>query len=206
MKKTRFLVLALAVAVMLMGAGYAWWTETVVIHTEVSTGELNVAIDSATASADRDVLVGDPVIGVDAFGQDQVKLKFDKMYPGAKGNAVIKIKNTGTVQVKVDSPIVAFGDEDAGRWNGIFDFDDVVFTPSINGVDGTPITLTRQTDFFGNTIAFTFNENNPILIDPGQSATFSLNVKMLESVTGEENLGDIWFTFTPSFKQYNAPN
>ncbi len=209
MKKTRFLVLALAVAVMLMGAGYAWWTEQVVIQADVSTGELNVAIDDVSATADAWISTGS-AIGV-SNGIDQVKFNFSKLYPGSEGNAVITIKNTGSLQVKVDSPILAYGDGDVGNnWSDIFVLDDVVFTPSLNGVDGTPINLVKQTDYFGN-ISYKFDEvNTPVLLDPGKSAKFSLKVKMLgpqsTEITAPENSDGVWFTFTPTFKQFNAPN
>ena len=41
-EKTRFLVLSLAVAIMLMGAGYAYWTETLTISNTVTTGALEL--------------------------------------------------------------------------------------------------------------------------------------------------------------------
>jgi len=205
MKKTRFLVLALAVAIMLMGAGYAWWTETVVIHTDVTTGKLEVEIDDASASADRDILVAEPVIGTDIFGRDQVKFKFDDMYPGSSAVAVVKVKNTGTMAVRIDSPIFTWGDGDAGSltlWD-LFSVDDVTFTPSASG-DGRPIALTKHIGIDGNAY-YTLDESNPVLIEPNEYAVFTINVKMNESVSGEEDLGDIWFTFQPTFKQYNDP-
>lgn len=42
MKRSKFLALVLVVAIMLMGAGYAYWQDTLVINNSMSTGELNV--------------------------------------------------------------------------------------------------------------------------------------------------------------------
>jgi predicted ribosomally synthesized peptide with SipW-like signal peptide len=45
--KKKFLALTMASAVMLMGAGYAYWNDTLAIDNTVSTGEFNVKIVSA---------------------------------------------------------------------------------------------------------------------------------------------------------------
>ena len=207
MKKTRFLVLALAVAVMMMGAGYAWWSETLVVDTQVTTGELNVAFDGVVTSADRDV--GLPAATFDTvLGAERANIKFLNMYPGANGKAEIYIKNTGTVAVKVDSPILGYEDADAGGLSliDIFQFNDVTFTPILpNGANGQPTVLTRRDGVLG-TLSFTFDETNPVYIYPNDVAKFTVNVHMKESVTSEEGLNDIQFTFSPSFKQFNAPN
>jgi len=42
MKKTRFLVLVLVVSIMLIGAGYAYWNETLKINTYFKAGNLDV--------------------------------------------------------------------------------------------------------------------------------------------------------------------
>lgn len=45
MKKTRIIAIALAVAVALMGAGYARWTQNITVNGTVNTGDLVVTID-----------------------------------------------------------------------------------------------------------------------------------------------------------------
>jgi hypothetical protein len=47
MKKTRFILLALVAAMVLMGAGYAAWSQTFTITSAVSTGELCVVVSEA---------------------------------------------------------------------------------------------------------------------------------------------------------------
>lgn len=51
MKKSRFLALMLVAAVMLMGAGYAYWTDTLTISNSVSTGHFDVDFKCNSASA-----------------------------------------------------------------------------------------------------------------------------------------------------------
>ncbi len=50
MKKTRMIAIALAVAVALMGAGYAVWTQNVVVKGTVNTGQLLMEITEDTES------------------------------------------------------------------------------------------------------------------------------------------------------------
>lgn len=48
MKKIKTLAIVLIVAMGLMGAGYAVWTDSVVISGSVETGTMNVVIDGVT--------------------------------------------------------------------------------------------------------------------------------------------------------------
>jgi hypothetical protein len=49
MKRTKFILLALVVALILMGAGYAAWTQTFTINSTVQAGELFVKVSNADA-------------------------------------------------------------------------------------------------------------------------------------------------------------
>jgi len=107
MKKSRFLVLALVLAVMLMGAGYAYWTDTLTINNTVSTGELNVRFAGTNTTRGGDNQAGEvepgkskaywaayvnheglgaghngPATEVSADGKT-VTTKVTNMYPGA---------------------------------------------------------------------------------------------------------------------------
>ncbi len=208
MKKTRFLVLALAVAVMLVGAGYAWWNQSIEITSTVATGQLDVNVESASivaAPADAPYIdVSTPI----EKSQYSAKLALKKMYPGAQATAYVTVRNTGDMKVKVDSPIFAIQDTNA---NGLelgkyINLSDVTFTPSLNGSDGVPVTLTPQYNILGFLTGYTFPE--PVYIEKGYTGTFAINVtlKGAEVTNDEENQTDMFFTITPTFKQFNAPN
>ena len=51
MRKPKFLALALVVAIMLMGAGYAQWTDVLTIENTVTTGDMNVEFVDQSSSA-----------------------------------------------------------------------------------------------------------------------------------------------------------
>lgn len=110
MKKARFLALALVVAVMMVGAGYAWWTDSTTIQSTVSTGELNV--DVQWASITNPQYTGGTVTGGLNRNEDPNKIvvNFTDLYP-TKYDATsatfarihFSVVNKGTIPVKLDS-------------------------------------------------------------------------------------------------------
>lgn len=115
MKRTKFLALALVVAVMMMGAGYAAWTDQLVINNSVSTGHLNVYLEEGTV----EVYESDVAVDVDGLDRDyaealvdvaddhQVNVTIDNLYPGAVAKVTIPFYNDSTIPVKLDD--VTFG-------------------------------------------------------------------------------------------------
>lgn len=115
MKRTKFLALALVVAVMMMGAGYAAWTDQLVINNSVSTGHLNVNFpeDGTVEVYESDVAVAEDGLTrtykeavVDA-DDHQVNVTIDNLYPGAVAKVTVPFYNDSTIPVKLDD--VDFG-------------------------------------------------------------------------------------------------
>lgn len=100
MKKTRLMVLTLAVAIMMMGAGYAYWQDEVDIGSTVSTGELDVTLSGASINNKTDEVKAI----VDSENNDNKNLNFEikNLYPGASANYSFNLKNTGTITAKID--------------------------------------------------------------------------------------------------------
>lgn len=118
MRKTRLLSLVLIVSIMLMGAGYAYWTQDLAITSTVSTGDLDVRFYpvGVLQSGDYDGRVtlpdsilnffrnpqnynGTPFmeVGVNRTNNTTLKVSFHDLYPGAGGYASFIIVNEGTV-------------------------------------------------------------------------------------------------------------
>lgn len=123
MKKTRFLALTLVAVIMLTGAGYAWWTDTLVVNTKVDTGYLDVDFTKVETpkkflglgySDPQDVTIN--VSGPKALndegenGDDLDLIEFDLIdfYPGAKVRRYITLKNVGTLEAKIKRSDVVF--------------------------------------------------------------------------------------------------
>lgn len=113
MKRTRFTLLAVVVALALMGAGYAAWTQAFNLGGNVSTGELFIKI-----TEDHEYVVldenGEPADAADDPGFDVIKTETDgegdrktiteltfnlsNMYPGTRISSTISFENLGSIK------------------------------------------------------------------------------------------------------------
>lgn len=116
MRKSRIIAIILAVAVMLMGAGYAAWTDTLEINNTVSTGNFNLQF-ACLDGGDYDNInnpnafnPGDSdYVNNGAPGSSQVQVIDDhnisfthsNFYPGSGAWLKFRVLNSGTVPAKV---------------------------------------------------------------------------------------------------------
>jgi len=107
MKKHKILVVALALAVMLTGAGYAYWTQTLTIENTVTTGNMDVGFlcpedddwDDGYISGNHSDLV-DLVVDR-AADRQSIAFTVGNFYPGAGASLDFVVKNTGSVAAKI---------------------------------------------------------------------------------------------------------
>lgn len=106
MKKTKLIALTMVVAMMVVGAGYAAWTDQLNINTTVNTGRLDLHF------VDEEVLVlGREVTGQVGYDQDEsgdndwdiANVTLSNLYPGATADVTLKIQNNSTIPVKMNS-------------------------------------------------------------------------------------------------------
>ncbi len=196
MKKTRFLVLALAVAIMMMGAGYAWWNETVVITSKVDTGYLNVDIEGITTTPDDGVSMDynfSNTCGTSAT------LKFIDLYPGKGGTAVITFKNNSSMPVKLAKDVKFSKDfTDEGNWLNPFDNENVAITVA---------TALGTYALDPGTNKFTYDAVNPIVVPVGGTITFTVTAVMdgPSNDNDTQNRDQMGFVLEPTFVQHNQP-
>jgi len=198
MKKTRLLVLVLVVSIMLVGAGYAYWTETLTINNTVRTGYLDVKF-----LGDPDLELKDDGYFVDNQYYNQVwtakvregtngniiDITIDGFYPGAIANVSFTVKNDGTVPVIIDD-----------------------VESSISG----------NKDFIENALWFGINENEAfndintflgslpnkwdnIIIYPGNTRSYTFTIRMPgDLIEGDDyENSSAGFSLQPIFKQVN---
>lgn len=115
MKKARFVAMVLAVAVMLIGAGYAAWTDTLIINNSVSTGNLDVnmvdgsVIVCPTAAATTSDGLVNRVATAEVTADDTVTVTITNLYPNAKAVVTIPVTNNSSIPVKRDGEIQTVG-------------------------------------------------------------------------------------------------
>lgn len=126
MKRTRFIALALVVSIMLMGAGYALWSDQTFLTTTVRTGNFDMQITKTTLrTGDRqeaneahnwhsyDWTHGNTAENV-TFDANSAVVEFIDLYPGGMVQVDMTHKNMGTIPAKLKSVDVEFlsGNED----------------------------------------------------------------------------------------------
>lgn len=115
MKRTKFLALVLAVAVMLMGAGYAIWTDAITINNTVNTGHVNVTVQNGTIAFDE-LVTGSAVVDTIDATNHTAAVTLNNLYPGAVNTITIPYTNNSTIPVKFSAaPIVGAVDNLALR-------------------------------------------------------------------------------------------
>jgi len=104
MKKSRFIVGILVMAIMLMGAGYAAWTQGFTVTNTVNTGELLITAGISNLVVDDDRYMS----AID----DDMEVVISDLYPGGSVTYDVTFKNEGTLAAKLEEiPSPTFYDE-----------------------------------------------------------------------------------------------
>lgn len=210
MKRTRFTLLAVVVALALMGAGYAAWTQAFNLGGNVSTGELFIKI---TEDHEYEVLDenGEPADAADDPGFDvetetagegdretitELTFNLSNMYPGTRISSTISFENLSSIKAVasvggVDDP------EDYTLWDAL---DITVGTSPIEGTGQDPIEGAGQDKFDSFIDAITDIIED---LEPGEEAEVDIIFELpYESGDDTENLSLRW-TIPIVFGQQN---
>lgn len=109
MKKIRLLIASIVCALMLMGVGYAAWTQSVHVNATATAGELNVRLVNGQSEGAWKITGSDEIANWAIAGNDgkTLTLKFDRLYPGAKAAISGTLKNNGNLPAKLSGCIVS---------------------------------------------------------------------------------------------------
>lgn len=176
MKKAKFMALALAGAITLMGAGYASWTDSLTITNTVKTGELSTNFVTTGTGAPTVTQLNDN--GASAYVNVQpvtaaaktLDMVVTNLYPGAGFQFSARFNNDGTIPAVITPTIstAQVGTEPKLADNQL-------------KFDGT-VTYHKQD---GTTVVFDKSGNNAVTLDSfeTQLATWLTN-KRLEPLSG----------------------
>ncbi|MBZ9689202.1 hypothetical protein G9F72_023160 [Clostridium estertheticum] len=196
MKKARVIIAAAMVTTMLVGAGYASWTDALTVNSTVSTGELKVQFDNSGAypttktyyyvngvcSPDTNTYVVPEIKGKT---EKELTINFSNMYPGALALYEAKIDNKGTIPAVFDYvnvEITGDGQLDAKLdvYGAIKIFDKDNNEKKLYDKDGKEIANTTEARWFYcklNTLETTLNaylKGINLQLEPGDYATFDM--------------------------------
>lgn len=226
MKRTRFVLLAVVAALVLMGAGYAAWTQTFNITSNISTGELFVQVnhDGTTVSVVKwddasqqykEVNVNDnygnhyldPESIVDVSDgtassggvSTLASITYDigDIYPGTKITSEFSFKNLGTLKVKTTGKYVQ--DPSSNSNIDLMDYLNVTVNGEVVQGDNAMEKLENLAAQIGEEIGY---------LDVDDTATADITLVMefpFDAVTGNqaERVGMNW-TIEVIFDQYNV--
>lgn len=212
MKRTKIIALVLCASIMLMGAGYAYWSDTLVINNTVSTGELNVEFQNTS-------VVGDPTnvatIGWTKGAADtadeinNVAITTSNMYPGAVVGLNTTIANTGTIPA-VLKPIVFADQATTIVKNGVTLQQITTDADKANFIIGGTVTYDGVTTAVpaGVTLANISQINTllPQTLPVGKAVTLNLTLTLNSGLTNDQLENRYVNTvMTLNFKQHNDP-
>ncbi|MGH4122965.1 MAG: hypothetical protein ACREV6_08555 [Clostridium sp.] len=113
MKKRRILVAAVIVTTMLVGAGFAAWTDKLTVNSTVSTGELNVKFTECTMYKDNEIGIGDyaktdfnPSYIEGNTNTKSLDLTLNNLYPGVSAILCSRFENNGTIPAVIKSVVI----------------------------------------------------------------------------------------------------
>jgi len=218
LKKTRFLALALVVAVMLMGAGYAAWNETIKLDASVTSTYLNIGLEQETettyANGDYD---DEETFDPEAFGttckvtlsdnqrgkatnSSKAKVEFKNLFPGVTQTATLRFINDSKIPVRLTE--VAYSDL-SGIDSELLEATTIMIT-SYEKDSGKAYSLKDVLE--GNTYVEGGNpEINPDVIlepiAPGETLTYIIEVALPYESGNETQLKSFDFDITHTWTQ-----
>lgn len=214
MKRTKFIMLVVVVALVLMGAGYAAWTQVFTIDSTVSTGELFVQVvntdntyevvdadgnrvSGGDLDTDNDYLDLKVTSKSDGEGERQtlteLSFNLNNMYPGTRQTSKIEFKNLGTLKT-----ITAFNNLAIDPSGGNALWNDLVIEVNGNRVaDGNNAGVKLEN--LAEAIRDAVGE-----LEPGGSADVTIVQELPFSSENETEDLSLKWTVPLEFRQYNA--
>ncbi|MGI6587274.1 MAG: hypothetical protein ACOX2N_00515 [Peptococcia bacterium] len=110
MKKTRLLIATLVCAVMLMGIGYAWWNDSVVIAGTAVTGNMDVNFAEEVNVEKSDYVIAEAAVSDEEM--ETIDCSFTNLYPDAVAGFSGIIENNSSIPVKLAEATFTLEPED----------------------------------------------------------------------------------------------
>lgn len=203
MKRTRLIMMVVVAALVLMGAGYAAWTQTFTIDSTVETGELFVKVEEKSNTIEVNgeaVEDGEDYLDFATSSQTEegkdgkttlttLTFNLSGMYPGVKQTSVITFTNLGTLRTvtELGTPRINSGGN-------------ALLSQLVITVDGEPV------DNAGNKLENLAEAIRSAVgdLEPNESKTVTI-VQELPIASGDETEGlKLTWTVPLTFQQYTA--
>jgi len=212
MKNKKFMAMILVLSMMLMGAGYAAWTQSFDVEATVNTGELKLIYideDHPRSNWSKSVEEFKYQTATYTVNENTFDYQIDDLYPGIDICVTQQIANVGTIPAVFDSATVVFSDDtdqallDDMMVNYEFYW---IFDEDGNFVEESPWTApTSLSNFEAN-----INEAlEGARLEPGQVLVIGdvlndhYDMELSNDTTNDTENSSLGFTVTMNFKQFN---
>jgi len=181
-QKTLFGI-TIALIAIVMGTALAAWTESLLVNVTVNTGKVDVSIISqGTYFRDNEKLgedYGTCSVSISSDG-NSATVTINNAYPGYKAEVYLKVKNVGTIPVKLDG------------WSSTHDPN--ALSVDLHNPDSDPDDPSAVIDPSAVT------NPGPKVINPGGTHTYKLSIEVLDGAAPNSKYE---FTVTLTFIQWN---
>lgn len=209
MKKTRFLTLVLAAAIMLMGAGYALWNEVIPLNATVNSTYLNIGLDSEVSTeyafdsfdpidygTKCSIKLSDNERGK-ATNSSQADVFFKNLFPGVTQTAIVRFINDSKIPVQLQevaySDIIGCQNQDLLRDTTI----EVYSMEKDNGMGYSLDILKGKTYKAGGN-----NDIIPsVVLQPGEYLTYKIVISLDVDSDNNSQLQDFGFSMIHTWQQ-----
>jgi hypothetical protein len=198
MNKTKLIALTMVVALMMVGAGYAAWNDTLSINTTVNTGQLDLYF-----TGEEELVLSDYVTGSVGYEEDEsgdndwdiANVTLSNLYPGATAKVTLKIQNNSTIPVKMNKIM----DTRSDNWgaNGV-NFNQIGASLRFFESDGTALAFADETSTYANPWSPTQLADVELPVDGYATLTF-----MFTASDGIDENETFTFNPTATFIQFN---
>ncbi|WP_044339883.1 TasA family protein [Rossellomorea aquimaris] len=190
MKGTKFVASALVAGMMLTGAGYAYWTDSVAISNTVSTGELDVSLSGSDVSDVSEYVTASVVNQADKA----VSYRVENLYPGASFNLKTTIQNSGSIPAVVSGVSVDNTDE-----SDTLDKSKIFVSGTVGSYNVPRMTLSAFEGHFPSAAGANLR------LEPNAAGmNVNLKIELDHTLTGDQlEDTDLSQVLTVNFKQHN---
>lgn len=210
MKKTKILVLVLAAAIMLMGAGYALWSEVIPMNATVNSTYLNIGLEKEfyteylfeeNLANDLEDYGTECIVKFEDNGRgkatnnSKANVFFKNLFPGVTQTAIVKFVNDSKIPVQLQQVKYSDVTGDAALLT-----DTTIETYSWEKDNGVPCNLH---DLKNKTFAAGGNPDiiPSVVLEPGEFLTYKIVVKLGIGSTNDTQLKSFGFDIEHTWQQ-----
>lgn len=192
MKKSKIFILVVILSLMLMGVGYAAWNQNFMVTDNVSTGELKVVatdvqfktleiFNSGYYGTNEEITtnMGSEYLNMELINDNTaIEFNLGNAYPGITVGYSFKLKNQGTVPVKLNL-VEGYKNENKAKISGMNQTTSALISQGL-------LTATLNPNYSNS------NGSNPsgIIIGVGQTKLYTIEIKVSENLPDKILVGN----------------